>query len=196
MPTMKNIVIFASGSGSNAVNIIRYFAGGSLARVVAVFCNKADAPVVEKARSLSVPVTVFDRETLNTEAFAAKLDACRPDLIVLAGFLWKFPENFVDAYPKKIINIHPALLPRFGGKGMYGMHVHRAVVDGRETETGITIHYVNAGYDEGDVIFQEKVSVEPSDTCEHVAEKVQALEQACFPKVIESLLDDGSTGKP
>jgi phosphoribosylglycinamide formyltransferase-1 len=193
---MKNIVIFASGSGSNAVNIIRHFSGGTKARVVAVFCNKADAPVVEKAKSLSVPVEVFDRDALASDALAAKVCSYYPDLIVLAGFLWKFPENLVDAFPRKIVNIHPALLPKFGGKGMYGMHVHRAVVEKGERETGITIHYVDAHYDQGDVIFQKSVQIDEDDTDQDVAGKVQALEHRYFPEVIEKLLGDGCEGKP
>jgi len=190
----ENIVIFASGSGSNAENIIRYFAGSAKARIVAVFCNKPGAAVVGKAARLDVTVEIFDRNMLENGAVAKALAGYCPDLIVLAGFLWKFPEHLVEAYPKKIINIHPALLPKFGGKGMYGMHVHRAVVEHCEAETGITIHYVDAHYDEGDVIFQQSVAVKKNDTCDDVAEKVRRLELEWFPKVIEELLEDA--GKP
>jgi phosphoribosylglycinamide formyltransferase-1 len=188
---MKNIVIFASGTGSNAENIIRHFTGNAVARVASVFCNKPDAPVIGKAVRLGVGVEIFDRGMLADGTVAQTLSGYKPDLIVLAGFLWKFPESLIDAYPKKIINIHPALLPKFGGKGMYGMNVHRAVIENREAETGITIHYVDAHYDEGDVIFQKSVAVHPGDSCDDVAEKVRELEREHFPKVIEGLIDDG-----
>jgi phosphoribosylglycinamide formyltransferase-1 len=188
---MKNIVIFASGTGSNAENIIRHFTGNAVARVASVFCNKPDAPVIGKAVRLGVGVEIFDRGMLADGTVAQTLSGYKPDLIVLAGFLWKFPESLIDAYPKKIINIHPALLPKFGGKGMYGMNVHRAVIENREAETGITVHYVDAHYDEGDVIFQKSVAVHPGDSCDDVAEKVRELEREHFPKVIEGLIDDG-----
>lgn len=187
-PLMKNIVIFASGAGSNAAAIIRHFSHHEYGRVTAVFCNKSDAGVLEIARDNHIPSVVFSRHELLEGGVLQKLHAFRPDLIVLAGFLLRVPEPIVEQYRGKIINIHPSLLPKFGGKGMYGMHVHQAVVDHREAETGITIHYVDEHYDEGDVIAQYKVDVDPNDTCDRVAEKVRQLEHSYFPSTIESLL--------
>ena len=185
---MKKIVLFASGSGSNAENIIQYFRQNRAAEVVAVFCNNPNAKVIGRAESLQVPVVVFSREELPGESVLLKLHAFGPDLIVLAGFLLMFPMNIIKAYPDKIINIHPALLPKYGGKGMYGMHVHRAVLENNETETGISIHYVDAHYDEGDVIFQAKVVLDGTESVEDVAQKIHELEHEHFPKVIGKLL--------
>lgn len=185
---MKKIVIFASGSGSNAEKIILHFKNNTLGNVVAVFTNNLHAKVLERAKSHDIPAYVFDREELNNGNVLEKVEAIQPDLIVLAGFLLKFPENIIKEYPNKIINIHPALLPKYGGKGMYGMHVHQAVLDNQEKETGITIHYVNEHYDEGGIIFQQSVSVENCKTTECVAEKVHKLEHEYFPKVIERLI--------
>ncbi|SCY57639.1 phosphoribosylglycinamide formyltransferase [Flavobacterium caeni] len=185
---MKKIVLFASGSGSNAENIIRFFAQRAHGEVVAVFCNNPHAKVIDRAENLGVPVVVFDKEALHGESVLLKLRAFGPDLIVLAGFLWMFPAHIIAAFPNQIINIHPALLPKYGGKGMYGMHVHRAIREANETETGISIHYVDPHYDEGDLIFQAKVPVEAHDTPEQIAQKVQQLEYDHFPKVIEQLL--------
>ena len=185
---MIKIVIFASGSGTNAENIIRYFQATKSASVEAVFTNKADAQVIQRAEKYQVPSLVFTKNDLETGKVLQEINAIQPDLIVLAGFLLKFPESIVAAYPDKIINIHPALLPKYGGKGMYGMHVHRAVVENKESKTGITIHYVNENYDEGNIIFQKEVSVLISDTPEVVAAKIHELEQDHFPAVIEKLL--------
>ena len=185
---MIKIVIFASGSGTNAENIIRYFQATKSASVEAVFTNKADAQVVQRAEKYQVPSQVFTKNDLETGKVLQKINAIQPDLIVLAGFLLKFPESIVAEYPDKIINIHPALLPKYGGKGMYGMHVHRAVVENKESKTGITIHYVNENYDEGNIIFQKEVTVLISDTPEVVAAKIHELEQDHFPVVIEKLL--------
>jgi phosphoribosylglycinamide formyltransferase-1 len=185
---MIKIVIFASGSGTNAENIIRYFQATKSASVEAVFTNKADAQVIQRAEKYQVPSQVFTKNDLETGKVLQKINAIQPDLIVLAGFLLKFPESIVAEYPDKIINIHPALLPKYGGKGMYGMHVHRAVVDNKESKTGITIHYVNENYDEGNIIFQKEVTVLISDTPEVVAAKIHELEQDHFPVVIEKLL--------
>jgi len=156
--------------------------------VVRVYTNNPTAKVIDRANSLKVPVEVFNRENLNDGAIAAKLTQDAPDLIVLAGFLWKFPEAIVKLFPNKIINIHPALLPKYGGKGMYGMNVHQAVLDNNETETGITIHYVNEHYDEGGIIFQKSVTIEDCTTAEAIAEKIHVLEHQYFPEVIEKLL--------
>ena len=185
---MKKIVIFASGSGTNAENIIKYFIGNKLAAVVSVFTNNNKAGVIERASKLNIPTAIFSKDDLKEGIILQKIKAIDPDLIVLAGFLLKFPENIIEEYSNKIINIHPALLPKYGGKGMYGMHVHRAVVENQEKETGISIHYVNEHYDEGGIIFQKKVVVLATDTAEVVAEKIHDLEQRFFPKVISDLL--------
>lgn len=188
---MIKIVIFASGSGTNAENIIRHFKATKTASVEAVFTNKADAKVIQRAEKYQVPSQVFSKNDLETGKVLQEINAIQPDLIVLAGFLLKFPETIVAAYPDKIINIHPALLPKYGGKGMYGMHVHRAVVENKEPKTGITIHYVNENYDEGNIIFQKEVTVLISDTPEVVAAKIHELEQDHFPVVIEKLITNG-----
>jgi phosphoribosylglycinamide formyltransferase-1 len=156
--------------------------------VEAVFTNKADAQVIQRAEKYQVPSLVFTKNDLETGKVLQEINTIQPDLIVLAGFLLKFPESIVAEYPDKIINIHPALLPKYGGKGMYGMHVHRAVVENKESKTGITIHYVNENYDEGNIIFQKEVTVLISDTPEVVAAKIHELEQDHFPAVIEKLL--------
>lgn len=185
---MKNIVIFASGAGSNAAAIIRHFNDGSLARVNAIFCNNPKAGVLGIAEEAGISAEVFSREELRSGKVLEKLQDYQPDLIVLAGFLWMMPHDIINAYNGKIINIHPALLPKFGGKGMYGMNVHKAVVDQGETESGITIHYVDEHYDSGDIIAQFKVPVGPDDTCDTVSAKVRQLEHKHFPSVIEKLL--------
>ena len=185
---MKKIVIFASGSGTNAENIIKHFKNTNLGTVVSVFTNNPKAYVIERAENFQVPTEIFDKEELNTGKVLQKLNILQPDLIVLAGFLLKFPEDIVAQYPDKIINVHPALLPKYGGKGMYGMNVHKAIVENKEKETGITIHYVNENYDEGNIIFQKKVAVLVTDTPEVVAEKIHELEQKYFSAVVENLL--------
>lgn len=185
---MKKIVIFASGSGTNAENIIKYFAKSRMGIVVAVFANNQFAKVIEKAKEHNISTTVFTKAELLEGIVLQKVNEIQPDLIVLAGFLLKFPENIIQEYPNKIINIHPALLPKYGGKGMYGMHIHNAIIANNEHETGITIHYVNENYDEGAIIFQEKVLVSDCHTAEAVAEKIHALEQQFFPKVIMQLI--------
>ena len=185
---MKKIVIFASGSGTNAENIIKYFENYRIATVVAVFTNNPKAKVIERARKFQIPTEIFTKEELNTSKILQKIIDCAPDLIVLAGFLLKMPESIIASYPNKIINIHPALLPKYGGKGMYGMNVHKAVVENKEKETGISIHFVNENYDEGNIIFQKRVTLLVTDTPEVVAEKIHELEQKYFPSVIENLL--------
>jgi len=185
---MKNIVIFASGTGSNAENIIRFFSKNDSKRVVAVFCNNPNALVLDKAKKWNVPTVVFTKDELNGDFVLEQLKKFDPDLIVLAGFLWMFPKTLIQAYPNKVINIHPALLPKYGGKGMYGNYVHEAVLKNKETETGITIHYVNEHYDEGGIIFQKSVSIAHCKTVEDVANKIQELEHEYFPEVIEQIL--------
>ena len=185
---MKRIILFASGSGSNAENIIKYFQAKKTAEVVAVFSNNPHAKVLEKASNLNVETYIFTKEQLNSGEVLKKTDHFQPDLIVLAGFLWKFPNDIVAAYPDKIINIHPALLPKYGGKGMYGMNVHRAVLENKDSHSGISIHFVNENYDEGAMIFQAEVLVENCETAEEIAVKVQELEHVHFPEVIEKIL--------
>lgn len=185
----KNIAIFASGAGTNAENIIRHFDKKQSARVRLVVSNRQEACVLGRAQALGVPCRVFLKP--EWEAPEKILDVLREyeiDFIVLAGFLLRVPDLFLHAYPNKIINIHPALLPKFGGKGMYGDRVHEAVVAAGERETGITIHYINEHYDEGDVVFQAKCLVLPGDTPADVAKKVHALEYQYFPIVIERLV--------
>lgn len=186
----KNIAIFASGSGSNAENIIRYFRNNDSICVSLVLSNKSDAYVLERAHRLGVSCNVFPKEDwIAGDEVLAVLQEYRIDFIVLAGFLVRVPDLILHAYPNKIINIHPALLPKFGGKGMYGSRVHEAVVAAGEKESGITIHYINERYDEGNTIFQATCPVLPDDTPEDVAEKVHALEYKHFPLIIEKVLD-------
>ena len=189
---MKKIVIFASGSGTNAENIIKHFKNTSTGTVISVFTNNPKAFVIERAKNFQVPTEIFSKEELTEGKVLQKLNALQPDLIVLAGFLLKFPENIIAQYPDKIINVHPALLPKYGGKGMYGMNVHKAIVENKERETGISIHYVNEHYDEGNIIFQKKVTVLITDTPEVVAEKIHTLEQQYFPSIVEEVLNQKS----
>ena len=186
---MKRIVIFASGSGTNAENLIKFFHNSDNASVIQLLTNNPHAKVLDRAKKLKVSTLAFNKIAF-TEAndVLNVLKAAKPDLIILAGFLWKFPEHILNAFPNKVINVHPSLLPKYGGKGMYGMHVHEAIVNNKETETGITIHYVNEHYDEGAIIFQAKCDVLPSDTPEDVAAKIHILEMEYFPKVVEKLL--------
>ncbi|MEZ4857432.1 MAG: phosphoribosylglycinamide formyltransferase [Flavobacteriaceae bacterium] len=185
----KRIVIFASGSGTNAQNIIEHFQHSKTAKVVRVLSNKKDAKVLQRAKPFKIKTSFFTKEALESSNGVLKiLKKDMPDIVVLAGFLWKFPEIILKVYPNKVINIHPALLPKYGGKGMYGNYVHEAVVTNAEKETGITIHYVNEHYDEGAIIFQKSVPISEKDTPETVAEKVHQLEYEWFPKIIEQLL--------
>jgi phosphoribosylglycinamide formyltransferase-1 len=184
---MKNIVLFASGNGSNAEEIIKFFKSNKEGSVVAIFSNKADAKVLDRAKNHNIPSVVFSKAQLNEGFVLEKLQQFQPDLIVLAGFLLKFPESILKEYPK-VINIHPALLPKYGGKGMYGMHVHQAVLDNKEQETGITIHFVNEHYDEGEFIFQKAVNIEDCKTAEEIAHKIHELEHKYFPEVIGKLI--------
>jgi phosphoribosylglycinamide formyltransferase-1 len=185
---MKNIVLFASGNGSNAEEIIRYFKKNNQGTVVAIFSNKPDAKVLDRAKNHNIPSVVFNKAQLNEGFVLEKLHHFQPDLIVLAGFLLKFPESILTEYPK-VINIHPALLPKYGGKGMYGMNVHQAVLENKEKGTGITIHYVNEHYDEGEFIFQKSVNIEDCNTAEEIALKIHELEHQYFPTVISEVLN-------
>lgn len=188
---MDNIAIFASGSGSNAENIIRHFNGGNTATVQLVVCNKENAQVLERAGKLNVPSVVMQKEELtcgNPQKLLSLLDEYHINIIVLAGYLLKIPEALTIRFKERIINIHPALLPKFGGKGMYGMNVHRAVIEAGEKESGITIHLVDAVYDNGKILFQANCPVIPTDTPESLAAKIHALEKEHFPAVIESYI--------
>lgn len=190
---MRRIVIFASGSGTNAENIIIYFRESKDIEVTQVLTNNAKAGVIQRANKLGIPVRVFTKKEMESESFLNSLKD-EADFIVLAGFLLKIPDAMIALFPNAIVNIHPALLPKYGGKGMYGMHVHNAVVANKESETGITIHYVNENYDEGAVIFQKAVKLEAHDTAEDVAAKIHVLEQENFPQVIEKILADTNEG--
>jgi len=186
---MKRIVIFASGSGTNAEAIASHFAHSSLACVSLILSNRKDAFVLERARNLQISSICFSRTDFYETGFVLnRLTAENPDLIVLAGFLWLLPEPIVQHFPKRIINIHPALLPKYGGKGMYGAKVHEAVLAAGEKESGITIHYVNEKYDEGDIIFQARCPVLPDDTPQTLAQRIHTLEHKHYPEVIEKLL--------
>jgi phosphoribosylglycinamide formyltransferase-1 len=189
---MKKILLFASGTGSNVENVIQYFKNSTDIIVIGVFTNNPNAKVLDKAKNHNVPTFIFNKEQLTDGFVTDKIAELKPDLIVLAGFLWKMPEQIVKAYPNKIINIHPALLPKYGGKGMYGMNVHNAILENKEKETGITIHYVNEHYDEGEFIFQQKVNIEDCVSAEEIANKVHVLEHLYFPKTIEKLLTRNS----
>jgi phosphoribosylglycinamide formyltransferase-1 len=185
---MKRIVIFASGSGSNAENIIGFFQTKKSISVTHVLTNNERAKVLERCKKLNVNSLVFGRESFFKTDEVLNFLKKEADYIVLAGFLWKVPSKIVEAFPNKIINIHPALLPKYGGKGMYGMNVHKAVKENLEKETGITIHYVNENYDEGAVIFQAKTPISTDDSPESIAEKVHQLEYKHFPEIIEKVI--------
>jgi phosphoribosylglycinamide formyltransferase-1 len=184
----KHIVIFASGSGSNAQRLMEYFDHHPSIRIVALFANNAEAYALERAKKFNIPTHVFTREDFRYGAVLEQVHAYHPDLIVLAGFLWLVPAPFVQEFPNRIINIHPALLPKFGGKGMHGQSVHAAVISGQEKESGITIHYVNEHYDQGAAIYQHTCPVEPGDTPETLAQRVLALEHEHLPRVVEEIL--------
>jgi phosphoribosylglycinamide formyltransferase-1 len=184
------IAILVSGAGTNAINIIEYFKENTLIEVGIVISNKSAALALEKAQKREVKTLVF-----NNDAFKKKgevldvLQSLSINFIVLAGFLMKVPSEIIHAYPNKIVNIHPSLLPKFGGKGMYGRHVHRSVIDAQEEESGISIHFVNEEYDQGDIIFQSRVKVNKTDTLESLAKKIQHIEQRYFPRVIEEVIN-------
>jgi phosphoribosylglycinamide formyltransferase-1 len=185
---MKKIVLFASGNGSNVENIIQYFKPNAAIFISGIFSNNPNAKVLEKAQKHNIPTVVFNKQELAEGFVENQMDAIKPDLIVLAGFLLKFPEQIIKKYPNKVINIHPALLPKYGGKGMYGSKVHQTVLENKEKETGITIHYVNEHYDEGGIIFQKEINIESCASADEIAEKVQELEHIHFPQIIEKLL--------
>lgn len=186
---MVNIAVFVSGNGTNCENIIRYFSGNTRARVVLVVSNRKDAYALVRARNLGVPTVTLSKADLADESkVISLLYTYDISFIALAGFLLIVPDYLIRHYEGKMVNIHPSLLPKYGGKGMYGKHVHEAVKAGKETETGITIHYVNEKYDDGKIIFQAKTDIVPEDSPEDIAAKVHRLEIANYPRVIESLI--------
>jgi phosphoribosylglycinamide formyltransferase 1 len=186
---MKRIAIFASGSGTNMRNMAAYFENNPTIEVSLVVCNKHGAGVIQYARQYNIPVLLIDREALYaSNELVELLKILHIKLIVLAGFMWLIPQNMIAAFPDRIINIHPALLPDFGGKGMYGMKVHEAVIAAGKAFSGITIHYVNEKYDDGAIVLQQKVAVEKSDTPDTLASKIHALEYKHYPEVIDRLL--------
>jgi phosphoribosylglycinamide formyltransferase-1 len=188
---MKNIAIFASGSGTNAENLIRFFRTSKFGRVRIVLSNRRDAGVLGRAQSLEVESFVFSREQFyNSREVLDLLFERDIDYIVLAGFLWLVPEYLLKPFENKIVNIHPALLPRYGGKGMYGSRVHKAVIDAGDTESGITIHHVNQDYDDGDIIYQARCAIGSGETPDSLARKIHELEYTHFPRVVESLLKE------
>ncbi|MES2268231.1 MAG: phosphoribosylglycinamide formyltransferase [Bacteroidota bacterium] len=185
----KRIAIFASGSGSNAQKIMEHFKRNADAEVVLILTNNPQAYVLQRADNFEIPSHIFNRhEFYETDDVINLLKNLQVDIIVLAGFLWLVPPSLLNAFPNKIINLHPALLPKFGGKGMYGDNVHKAVLEAGEEESGITIHFVNTQFDEGEVIHQSRFKIEPGDNLEMVKFKGQQLEHQHFPKVIENLL--------
>jgi len=190
---MTRLAIFASGSGTNAENIIRYFQNKPWINISCICTNRADAFVIERVRKYEIPVLVFSREDFYQSGKVLNyLNQKGTDWIILAGFLWLIPGNLIETYPSKIINIHPALLPKFGGKGMYGAAVHEAVINNRETHSGITIHYVNPEYDKGSIIFQATCPVLPDDTPDSLAVRVHELEYLHYPRIIEQEVMKGT----
>lgn len=189
---MHSLIIFASGKGSNAQAIIDYFKENKKARVSLIVSNKADAGVLDIARREHIPFLVVDKTTFRETLLIEQLLEHEPSLIVLAGFLWKIPDALIHAFPNKIVNIHPALLPSYGGKGMYGHNVHNAVIAAAEKESGITIHYVNEVYDSGNIIVQARCPVHGNDTADRLAARIHHLEHFYFPRSIEFLLDEMS----
>ena len=188
---MKKMAVFASGAGSNAQKIINHFSDKTKnAYVALIFCNKPDAGVLQIAAKENIPTLIIEKEKFfRGDAYLPELISYQIDFIVLAGFLWKIPQALVDAYPRRIINIHPALLPKYGGKGMYGNIVHEAVLNADEAESGITIHYIDEHYDHGDIIFQAKCPVTKSDNAESLSKKIHALEHKYYPEVIEKVIN-------
>ena len=187
---MKRLSIFVSGNGTNLQRIAEYFANNPEVEIANVVCNNPKAYSIERAKNLGIPLRMVTKEDFNSEAFVQELQSLGIDLIVLAGFLWKVPKTLIKAFPKRIVNIHPALLPKYGGKGFYGEHVHEAVVAAKEAQSGITVHYVNEIYDSGEIILQAHVALEDGETPDSLAAKIHQLEQAYFPVAIEQVLKE------
>ncbi len=194
---MKKLAVFASGAGSNAEQIIRKFSGHPLISVGLVVCNRTGAGVINIAKAADVPVLMIEKNRfMKGDGYLPELASCKIDVIILAGFLWKVPESLVTAFHGRILNIHPALLPAHGGKGMYGMHVHESVIAAGDAKSGITIHLVDEQYDHGAPLFQADLTIEPGETPESLAARIHALEHRYFPSVIESFvlsLDDSAS---
>ena len=188
--TIKNIVVFASGSGSNAIKIYEYFQKNQSVNIEAIYCNKKSAPVIQKFQNIGIKTIVFEKNNLEERGVLKTLLNLNPSLIVLAGFLLKMPAEIINSFKNRIINIHPALLPSYGGKGMYGINIHRRVVENNEPFSGLTIHYVNKDYDKGAIIFQEKVELSKNETEENLSKKSLKLEHLHYPRIIEKLLKD------
>ncbi|MBO7469096.1 MAG: phosphoribosylglycinamide formyltransferase [Bacteroidales bacterium] len=185
---MKRLAVFVSGGGTNLQRIAEYFAPNQDVEIACVVSNNKDAYANQRAKNLGIPLLLVEKTYFTGDLFVERMKSLDIDLIVLAGFLWLIPQRLIEAFPNKIINIHPALLPKYGGKGFYGHHVHEAVVAAHEKESGITVHYVNEHYDSGNIIFQAKVALSETDTPDDVAAKIHVLEQENFPLVIEKLL--------
>lgn len=186
---MKKIAIFASGRGSNAHRLVQHFKGHTVAEITLIASNKPNAPVLNMAREQGIATLIFNKKKFyDKKSVIPELTSAGIDFIVLAGFLWLVPKKIIEYYPKRIINLHPALLPKYGGKGMYGMKVHQAVRTANEPETGITIHYVNEEYDEGNIIFQARCPVEKNDNPEDIAQKIHRLEHKYLPIITERLV--------
>lgn len=185
---MKRISVFVSGNGTNLQRIAEYFANNPDVEIVNVVCNNPQAYAIERAKNLHIPVRLINRKEFNSLEFTEEMASLKLDLIVLAGFLWKVPASLIQAYPRKIVNIHPALLPNYGGKGFYGEHVHEAVVAAKEPFSGITIHFVNEIYDNGEIILQAYTKLDPNETPDSLAAKIHKLEQAYFPVAIDYLI--------
>lgn len=185
---MKRLAVFVSGGGTNLQRIAEYFAPNQDVEIACVVSNNKDAYANQPAKNLGIPLLLVEKTYFTGDLFVERMKSLDIDLIVLAGFLWLIPQRLIEAFPNKIINIHPALLPKYGGKGFYGHHVHEAVVAAHEKESGITVHYVNEHYDSGNIIFQAKVALSETDTPDDVAAKIHVLEQENFPLVIEKLL--------
>ena len=184
-----SILIFASGNGSNAENIITFFQKKSIHINWIIITNNSDAGVIERSVRLNIPFMVFSKEDFYNNNVLEKINLINPSLIVLAGFLLKIPEQIIENFPNKIINIHPSLLPKYGGKGMYGINVHKKVIENQESESGISIHYVNQNYDEGKIIFQKSITISYPTNASNLSKKIHELEMKYFPEVIEKLLN-------
>ena len=192
---MQQIAIFASGAGSNAREIIRHFRNHPKIKVVLIVCNKPGAGVLQIAADEKIPTLMLEKDPFfRGDGYLPAIRSNGINFIVLAGFLWKIPDQLIKAFPGKIINIHPALLPKYGGKGMYGSHVHESAIAAGEKESGITIHYVDEHYDHGQPIFQAKVTIDPNDTPESLAAKIHKLEHKYYPVVIEEILNKPNKG--
>lgn len=185
---MINIAVFASGNGSNAINIYNYFKNHSTINFTSIYCNNQNAGIIDKSKELNINCRVFDKTDWQTEVIINELICQKIDFIILAGFLWLIPANLIKSFNNKIINIHPSLLPKYGGKGMYGENVHKAVIFNNEIESGISIHIVNEKYDEGKIIFQKKIVLNENENPETLAAKIHKLEHLYFPEIIEKYI--------